>query len=220
MECLICEGRTEEYEDNKLNIKTYKCSKCQYIFKDPKSFWNLDEQKDRYDLHQNNPDDLGYQKYFQTFIDFVEPKRDKIRNVLDFGSGESTLLADMLSKMSFETISFDPIYHPSTKYQKQKYDLITSVEVFEHLHDPYEVFTHLISLLDSDGVLAIRTEFAPRTMEEYFKWYYRLDPTHIGFFSSKSIEYLARSHGCKYIKDNAKNMVLISMDTKYYNISV
>ena len=211
MECLICHNKTEEHEDIKLNIKTYKCNKCQYIFKDPKSFWTLDEQKNRYDLHQNYPDDFGYQEYFRSFIDFVDPNRDKIRNVLDFGSGESTLLANMLSKMGFKTISFDPIYHPSIQYQKQKYDLITSVEVFEHLHNPHEVFTQLISLLNSGGVLALRTEFAPQTMEEYFRWYYRLDPTHIGFFSLNSIEYLAKSHGYKCIKDNAKNMILISM---------
>jgi len=209
MECLICRSPTKEYNDIKLDIKTYKCNTCKYLFKDPETFWELEEQKKRYDLHQNNPEDAGYRSYFQNFLDFVFSIIDIPKSVLDFGCGESELLADMICEMGASAVGYDPIYRPQKEYKLQRYDLITSVEVFEHLHNPSKVFNHLISLLDEGGVLAIRTEFLPEEMSDYFRWYYRLDPTHVGFFSIDTFRYLAKSGGCEYLGDNEKNIVLI-----------
>ncbi len=120
----------------------------------------MEAQKARYDLHENDPDSDGYRAYFQRFLDFVLPKVGKPATALDFGCGRSRLLADILTQHGIACDAYDPIYRPDISYNTKKYDLIVSVEVFEHLHDPVAEFRKLIELLYSGGFLAIQTEFA------------------------------------------------------------
>ena len=58
----------------------------------------IEDQKARYDLHENEEDNEGYRAYFQRFLDFVLPAVRKPENALDFGCGESSLLASMLEE--------------------------------------------------------------------------------------------------------------------------
>ena len=192
-----------------MGVETYHCSHCGVIFKDPASHEDFKLQKTRYDLHENNAEDRGYRRYFQQFLDFVLLQSDTPDTVLDFGCGKSTLLADMLAEQGSDVEVYDPIYHPDTAYKSKHYDLITSVEVFEHLHDPMAVFAKLVSLLNPHGTLAIRTEFAPLEREAYLAWYYRRDPTHTVFFTSLTLQVMCTCLGVKYLGDNGKNIALI-----------
>ncbi len=210
MQCIICDADTKRFRDTQMGVETYLCSHCGVIFKDPKTYEDFETQKRRYGLHENHAEDEGYQRYFQQFLDFVLPQSEKPSVALDFGSGRSTLLADMLAGQGAESRVYDPIYHPDSTYQDQRYDLITSVEVFEHLHDPMAVFAELVSLLSPGGTLAIRTEFSYGKREAYLQWYYRRDPTHIVFFSPKTFQVMCERAGVRYVGDNGKNMVLLS----------
>lgn len=215
MRCLICNKAAKEQEDKKLNIKTYQCMNCQYIFKDPSATWTLDMQKERYDLHQNDPNDDGYRRYFQGFLDFVLPRISDVESALDFGCGESSLLADMLMENGIKSRYYDPIYHPDESSLESTYDLIVCVEVFEHLGEPMETIKIMIDMLKQGGYMAIRTEFAPEDMEEYFRWYYRLDPTHIGFFTKHTFEYITSKSNFTMVDDNDKNIIIISKNSSY-----
>ena len=192
-----------------MGVETYHCGHCGVIFKDPKIHENFEIQKTRYDLHENDAEDEGYRRYFQQFLDFVLAQSETPFTALDFGCGRSTLLSDMLAGQGITSESYDPIYHPDTEYTNKKYDLITSVEVFEHLHDPMAVFAELASLLNSGGILAIRTEFSYARKEAYLQWYYRRDPTHIVFFSPETFRVMCERVGVRYVEDNGKNMVLV-----------
>ena len=209
MQCLICSSETEAFYDAKMQIESYHCEQCGLIFKDPSSHAGFHTQKQRYDLHENDAADEGYRNYFQIFLDFILPLSERSRFALDFGCGKSTLLAEMLAEQGVQTTVYDPIYHPDERYRESSYDLITSVEVFEHLHDPAAVFGMLVKLLKIGGHLAIRTESAPLTTEAYLDWYYRRDPTHIVFLMPQTVQWLCRRWGCEYVADNGKNMVLV-----------
>jgi len=210
MQCLICGSATEQFIDSEMDVETYQCSYCSVIFKDPRSYENFEIQKIRYDLHENNAEDAGYRQYFQKFLDFVLAQCEIPSTVLDFGCGKSTLLSDMLIEQGSDVTVYDPIYHPDTVYKNKTYDLITSVEVFEHLHDPLNVFEALISLLKPNGILAIRTEFTSREREVYLQWYYRRDPTHIVFFTPQTFRVMCEPERVRYVGDNEKNIVLIA----------
>jgi len=214
VQCLICGSDTEQFNDEQMDVETYHCGHCNVIFKDPASHEDLTVQKTRYDLHENNAEDEGYRRYFQKFLDFVLAQREIPSTALDLGCGRSTLLADMLTELGSDVDVHDPIYHPDTAYKNKTYDLITSVEVFEHLHDPMAVFQELISLLNPHGILAIRTEFSPIEREAYLKWYYRRDPTHIVFFSPRTFEVMCQKAGVTYLQDNGKNIVLVATSPK------
>ncbi|MEA3491423.1 MAG: class I SAM-dependent methyltransferase [Campylobacterota bacterium] len=209
MKCLICSRDSQYFEDTKHHIVYFECSSCQFVMKSPENFSNFIEQKERYDLHNNDENDAGYQAYFQRFIDFVLPDIARPKSALDFGCGVSSLLSQMIGRDGVSCDYYDPIYHPDDSYADQSYDLIMSVEVFEHLHNPREVFEMLSNHLTPQGYLAIQTAFYLNDRERFLHWHYRLDPTHVVFFSMRSFEVLAKQAGLVIVKSNSKNMILL-----------
>lgn len=209
MRCHICDEPTMMFMDEKAQMLYYHCSACEYIFKHPSVYQDVADQKARYDLHENEEGNEGYRAYFQRFLDFVLPLVQSPENALDFGCGESSLLASMLEEKGIACDHYDPIYHPDGLSEDTKYDLIVSTEVFEHLHQPREVFEDLIERLNVGGYLAIQTEFHPNEMGAFMHWYYTQDPTHIVFFRAKTFDVLAGLFNCRVVDDNAKNMIVI-----------
>ena len=208
LDCHICDNLCDTFIHNKTKITYYHCKACEYIFKSPECYQDFKAQKERYDLHTNDENDEGYQAYFQRFLDFVLPLVGKPKTALDFGCGESSILANMLNKFGIDCDYYDPIYHPSIEEEK-KYDLIVSTEVFEHLHDPKTTFERLLHRLTPQGYLAIQTEFLSNEPETFQQWWYPQDPTHIVFFTAHTFRVLAEMHGCSVVSDNGKNMILL-----------
>ncbi len=169
---------------------------------------DIKEQKLRYDLHQNNPEDAGYRAYFQRFLDYVLPLVPQVGMALDFGSGASGLLSSMLTEAGYDTLRYDPIYHPDNSYMDKKYDLIVSTEVFEHLDDPISVIRDLSGLISTGGYLALQTQFHPQDRAGFLDWYYRLDPTHIGFFTPYTFQKISQICDLNYIGDDGINKVI------------
>lgn len=209
MNCHICNHTAELFIHEKTNITYYHCKPCEYIFKSPKCYQDFEAQKERYNLHENNEEDEGYIAYFQRFLDFVLPLVRESKTSLDFGCGRTSLLAILLEKEGIACDYFDPIYHPNTLMDNKKYDLIVSTEVFEHLHQPREVFESLVKRLNSGGYLAIQTEFHSNNQESFKTWWYPQDPTHIVFFRARTFQVLCDIYGCRVLKDNGKNMLVL-----------
>jgi SAM-dependent methyltransferase len=209
LNCHICSKKCHSFVDEKTDITYYCCKSCEYIFKSPEYYWNLEVQKERYNLHENDENSEGYRAYFQRFLDFTLPLVTEVNNALDFGCGASTLLPSMLKNEGIECDYYDPIYHPNTLKNGKKYDLIVSTEVFEHLQQPREVFENLLEMLEEGGYLALQTQFHPNNIEAFKKWYYHQDPTHIVFFTAHTFKVLSKMYACEFVKDNGKNMILI-----------
>ncbi len=209
MKCHICNQSTVSFKHDKTDIKYYHCTSCEYIFKSSEYYQDLETQKERYNLHENNEEDEGYRAYFQRFLDFVLPHVDNVKTALDFGCGRTSLLAQLLEGKSISCDYYDPIYHPDTLDEKKRYDLIVSTEVFEHLHQPREVFAQLLEKLKSGGYLAIQTEFHSNEQVSFQQWWYSQDETHIIFFRAKTFRVLCKIYGCQFVVENAKNMVIM-----------
>ena len=209
MNCHICNKKTGSFIDEKTNIKYYQCTNCEYVFKSPECHQDFTVQKERYNLHENDENDAGYQAYFKRFLDFTLPLVAQPKTALDFGCGRSSLLASLLEKEGISCDYYDPIYYPATLSDSKKYELIVSTEVFEHLHQPKDVFESLLERLKVGGYLALQTQFHPNDSERFKKWYYHQDPTHIVFFTAHTFRVLCKEYACEYISDNGKNMVLI-----------
>ena len=214
MNCHICNESTESFLDEKTNITYYHCKRCEYIFKSPEYYQDFDTQKERYNLHTNDELDEGYKAYFQRFLDFILPYADSTKTALDFGCGESTVLSSMLEKNEVSCDYYDPIYHPIALNNSKKYELIVSTEVFEHLHQPKVVFENLVERLEEDGYLALQTQFHSNNIEDFKKWYYHQDPTHIVFFTAKTFKVLCELFKCEYLEDNGLNMVILNKSLK------
>ncbi len=209
MNCHICDQPAKLFMDEKTDITYHHCKSCEYIFKSSAYYQSIEAQKERYDLHENSEESVGYRAYFQRFLDFVLPLVGRPKTALDFGCGRSRLLAKMLEEKWVKCEVYDPLYHPNTLSDSKKYELVVSTEVFEHLHQPREVFEMLLERLEAGGYLAIQTQFHTNNAEDFKKWYYHQDPTHIVFFRPKTFKRLCKKYGCTFVGDNGVNMVVL-----------
>jgi len=167
------------------------------------------EEKKHYDNHHNNIESIGYVKMFEKLIkEFVQPNKAQIKNALDFGCGEGEVLPILLQRHGLTCDRYDLYYYPQKVYDNKKYDLICSTEVIEHLSEPLEMLKTLVSHLNKDGYLLLMTSFHPATTEDFLKWYYIQDSTHIGFFNLPTFQYIADSLNLKIVKHNNKNIIL------------
>ncbi len=90
-------------------------------------------------------------------------------------------MAVMMEKLGYQVFTEDPYFSPEKP--GGCFQLITSLEVFEHLSNPSEVLQQLASRLTENGRLCVSTEFLPGDMERFEYWRYRSDETHIGLFT-------------------------------------
>lgn len=195
--CKICGTDTREIYDQQFTIRYYECERCEFIFEDEEKIVSSEEEKKEYDLHNNSYEDEGYVNMFRDFYRrTVENYIGDGKRALDFGSGPEPVLAKILAEeYGYCTDIYDLYYAPEKVYEGKKYDLITCTEVVEHLKHPMEYFSLFNSLLAEGGLLAVMTLYHPRDDEKFCRWYYRRDQTHIGFYTPKTMEYIADTLG-------------------------
>jgi hypothetical protein len=207
MACKICGSETYELFDTQFEIIYHRCKKCLFIYEDPKFHISSQKELEEYNRHNNSIEDQGYVNMFKRFQSAFEPFV-KGKQVLEFGSGPEPVFSQVLSLDGYDVTSFDPYYAPDLAYLDKKYDLITSTEVFEHLVEPIKELEKLLDLLKVGGVLAIMTQFVPED-EVFLKWWYRRDPTHIGFFHHKSFEHLCQVYPIEIVFRNDKDYMIL-----------
>lgn len=127
------------------------------------------------------------------------------RKGLDFGSGPAPVLAEILERdYGYDMDIYDLFYATQKVYQDQRYDLITSTEVVEHLADPLAFFKFAWDHLNEGGLLAVMTLFHPEEDEAILKSHYLRDRTHISFFSLRTMETVAALTGLEVVYTDHK----------------
>ena len=116
---------------------------------------------------------------------------------LDFGCGPTPLLVRVLEEEGFKMEVYDSFYETDRAVLDQKYDFVVSTEVLEHLSDPLNVIKKLLSLIRSNGVLAIMTLPFDSSVE-FQGWHYKNDATHICFYSIETFNWLSEPLGITY----------------------
>ncbi len=208
MKCKICGSLVDKFEDKELKKFYYHCLECQLIFLDSGFQVSSESEKKQYDQHNNTLENEGYVKMFNDFLDFTL-NGTSIKSVLDFGSGPSAVLVELLKRRALHVEHYDKFYQPKKVYENRQYDLITSTEVFEHLAEPKEVLKLLSKHLNKNGIISIMTLFHTNKKDAFLKWWYRRDPTHITFFTPKSIEVMAKDCGLKLLRDDGKRVIVL-----------
>ncbi len=214
MKCKICNTQTINFEDTALKKSFSRCPCCEFIFLDKKFHISLEDEKKQYNYHNNSFEDSGYVKMLENFLDYFW-KETKPKTALDFGSGPGPVLYEIMRQRGVKTECYDKFYQTKKVYIDKRYDLITSTEVFEHLDNPKEVLKLLASHLSPNGVIAIMTLFHTNKQEDFLKWWYRRDPTHIGFFTPKSVEIMAEKYGLKVLKHDNKRIITLAFQKPY-----
>ena len=149
-----------------------------------------DEEKKRYDLHQNDPDDEGYKKFLSRLAVPLHERLEAKSHGLDFGSGPGPTLSKMLKDRGHSVDIYDYFYAPDKMVLRKKFDFITATEVFEHLRNPLENIELIWQLLKLGGILGVMTKLV-LDREAFSTWHYITDRTHICFFSEKTFVWLS-----------------------------
>jgi hypothetical protein len=208
IKCKICSKPTEPFEAIKKQY--YYCNNCKFIFLDKKFIVSTKKEKERYLKHENTIKNLGYVKIFKDFIKIIDQNNPRIKTALDFGCGPGDVLKTLLQNKDIKTDSYDIHFQKEKVYENNKYDLITCTEVVEHLKNPLEIIKLLRGHLSSNGIIAIMTLFHSDNKEDFQKWWYITDETHISFYTIKTFEKIAALLNLEISFTNSKNIVIIS----------
>lgn len=209
MKCKICDNETDIFDDPQLHKSYFACSKCLCIGLNPSHYLSLEKEQGQYSHHQNSLENQGYVQMFEDFLDYFWNDLPFNQNSLDFGSGPTPVLAELLSRRNVNVDCYDKFYQPLKCFENKAYDFITSTEVFEHLDDPISTLTLLGQHLRPKGLLAIMTLFHQNDQAHFLTWWYRRDPTHIIFYTPKTLEVLAEKCGFTVIKTDGKRIAVL-----------
>ncbi len=172
------------------------CRSCDLVFAHPNSHLSIEEEFNRYELHQNDLEDPGYRAFLKKMSDPMFQRLHSSCRGLDFGSGPGPLLQRMFEEQGHNMSLYDPFYAPDQSVFNSSYDFITTTEVVEHLHKPIGDLDRLWGCLKPEGYLGIMTSL--RNSEQDFKnWHYIKDPTHVIFFSRQTMTWLAHHWGAQ-----------------------
>lgn len=169
----------------------FQCPSCFFIHKDKKSFLKPDEENSRYEDHENDVNDPRYINFLKPLIDQMEialGTKIQSRVGLDFGCGKAAPLEHVFAQKGYAMEKFDPHFFPEIPLQK--FDFILASEVVEHFKDPKKDFSFMDSLLKKGGLLGLMSSWWTPQID-FKSWYYRRDPTHVSFYSDKTLAQIA-----------------------------
>ena len=200
-----------------------RCPNCALIFVARADLLPPSEEKARYDLHENDPNDPGYRKFLsQLTVPLLTRLGPTPQHGLDFGSGPGPTLSIILQEQGHTVDLYDPYYAPQRQTLEMKYDFVTCSEAIEHFYTLKTEWQLLVNLLKPGGWLGIMTKLID-DIDEFPHMHYIKDRTHVRFFSRATFRFLARKDNLavEFIGDNvilmqkAKTEMLAHEDHKY-----
>ncbi len=191
--CPLCLSAKTEYYIELRNRNYSRCTVCDLIFMHKQDFVSPQQEKERYELHQNHLLDAGYKSFLNQIIQPVKQRVPSGKNGLDYGSGPFPALTKLLESAAYCMDRYDVFFHPDGKIFNKKYDFIVLSEVAEHFYAPAKEFQRLIRLLKSQAYLFVMTHRTD-TVKDFAGWYYPKDVTHVCFYAQKSMRYIAGTH--------------------------
>lgn len=187
--CPICKFDIELYRKSSGRIY-HKCASCGAVFLDESCFLQHEQEKARYENHNNDVNDFGYRDFVLPVVAAITKRYTPCHSGLDFGCGTGPVASVMLGEKGYKTALYDPFFYNDTAALKEKYDYVICCEVAEHFKEPLKEFMLLKSLLKPGGSLFCMTELI-NEKKVFEKWSYKNDPTHVIFYTLKSMEVIA-----------------------------
>lgn len=208
-ECSVCGKTMRDWRDERGGLPYWVCEGCGLVQMREEEWVSVEQEKARYETHNNTPENEGYVRMFEEFLAEIEPYTRNVRRVLDFGCGPGPVLAEMMRKKGWEVDVYDPFFAPGEGWQAKKYDLVVCTEVFEHLKEPMKEMWKLAGVLSVRGVLVVMTRFYPREEGLFREWWYRRDETHVSFFTPLTLARMASECGLGMVMTDGEKVVVL-----------
>jgi len=188
MKCSLCNSPTVIFL--KSNFKEYfQCENCEAILLNSNNYPSPSEEVLRYKEHNNDVNDIRYQKFVCPIVNAVQQDFDSTKSGLDFGCGTGPVITKLLRDKSYPITTYDPFFDNKPEVLKTNYDFIVCCEVIEHFHNPLKEFKLLKSLLKPNGKLYCMTDLFSKNID-FEKWYYKDDNTHVIFYHQNTFDWI------------------------------
>ena len=212
--CRLCGNESVPWARDEAGGRYERCPRCDAVQLASAHLPSSEEERARYLLHDNDPDNIDYRRYVRGYIESsVIPYLPPDAEVLDFGSGPTPMLSALLEGERVSVRSYDPFFAADRACieGERRYDAIVALEVLEHLHHPDRELDRLLRLLRPSGVLMVRTgifhpkegsEFASEP-EQFLHWWYRRDATHVWFLTLATVRWIEERYALRLIHHRA-----------------
>ena len=188
MNCALC--RTAECQPAGIvgQRHLFSCPSCGLVSIPSGYHLSVENERARYDLHDNSADNDGYVRFLSQVAEVVEKNAGSGVRVLDFGCGRNAVLTGILEARGIQCDAYDPLYdHPlPVPFPAATYGAVILCEVIEHCRDLQAVFGLAGTLCTRDASIVVRTRCYPEEVD-WSRWWYAQDTTHINFFSTASL---------------------------------
>lgn len=202
--CPLCQNSQTKlfYEEKRRPF--FLCPVCFLIFVPEAFHISADEEKKRYDFHENDPKGqnyLAYKSWMRDFFNWVG--REQLQGqVCDYGSGPHPILEEILKEEGSEHLTFSSydVYYAAEKFPApSSVDVILLSEVVEHFRDLRLEWEKISQSLKPHARIYIRTSlWSDKTT--WSSWAYARDNTHIAFYHEKTFLYLAKLLGASLVR--------------------
>jgi hypothetical protein len=161
------------------------------------------KKKPDMDTHQNvrNP---GYEKFLRQLLTPLMKFVQDGASSLDYGCGPGPVLVEIMKEEGFKASGYDPFYSP---IDLRSYDFVTCTEVVEHFNHPKQEWEKLLSI---SRIFGIMTKLYDD--EDLETWYYHKDPTHVSFYHSETIKFIAMEYNLEILEMNSIIQILRKKD--------
>lgn len=206
MNCILCENKADVFEILSGN-KYFQCNTCKGIMLDPKHYLSKEKEKERYEEHNNDIEDKGYQAFVSPIVTEVLQDYTKDHKGLDFGAGTGPVISKLLRDNGYNIKLYDPFFANHSEKLEETYDYIACCEVMEHFYNPAKEFGLLKSLLNPGGTLYLKTKLYSENID-FPSWYYRNDATHVFFYHKETLKWIHKHYEFSNLQIN-KNVIIL-----------
>lgn len=142
--CPVCKQEAH-YQFTKSEIEYWQCTSCLTLFSEALFNDNMVGGTNEPVRNQNNRERI---------------KRLSVHGnvILDYGCGNGILLND-LKRAGFDAYGYDKFSDEFGKMPEMQFDVVSMVEVIEHLSHPFAEIDEIFNVLKPGGVLYIETSF-------------------------------------------------------------
>lgn len=243
--CPICHSHHSQTLHDLTQGQLVQCQVCQVVFYTPMPtidelslYYDSISYRQGYESHEMTGEDFSQARYEELLkrLDQYDDQRlsTSPKKLLDVGCGTGDFLqvasqagwqvegVEISAKAAQAAIA--KLKRPvrvgevtNLDFQNDKYDLITSYHVVEHLLDPVSTLSKLGELLSGEGILFIETpnigSLGARIRGE--KWSHIIPPEHIVYFNPSSLKFALAQAGFQTVYTFTSAPYIIKSLTKF-----
>jgi SAM-dependent methyltransferase len=188
------------------------CQHCRLITAVNGCELSLEQCRDHYQTHQNGPEHPGYVQFLQRLAIPLRNYLQPHQRGLDFGCGPGPTLSGLLGGDGRCCHNYDPLFFPNLP--AGPFDFITVTECCEHFEKPRSEFAKFANLLRPGGHLGIMTELCV-PLDQFARWYYTRDPTHITFYHPDSFSFICKEFGLEHLWSDRQRVTILRKRSAY-----